>query len=107
VARLRAMAGEAGEHVDNLELALRAFAVPSYQRHNYEPPPWTPRHADTLLVFDTETTLGPEQRLTFGCARLYRPRDTRFGINGPPSTSRFECFEEYRARGYNRTGGRE
>jgi hypothetical protein len=77
-----------------IELALRAFAVPSLKPSDYEPPPWTKRHPDTLLVFDTETTLDPAQRLTFGVARLYRPRDTRFGIDGPVR-SRFECFEEY------------
>jgi len=61
----------------------------------YEPPDWTRRHPDTLLVFDTETTLDPAQRLTFGCARLYRPRDTRFGIDQLGDLSRFEPYEEY------------
>jgi hypothetical protein len=82
------------ESTTAIPLALRAFADPGIGPSAYDPPPWTKRHPEALLVFDTETTLDPAQRLTFGVARLYRPRDARFGIDGPPR-SRFECFEEY------------
>ena len=82
------------DDAEAIELALRAFAVPDMDPSSYQPPAWTRRHPDTLLVFDTETTLDPAQRLTFGVARLYRPRGARVGIDAP-ATSRFECFEEY------------
>jgi hypothetical protein len=62
--------GQTPQPTDNLAISLRAYVTDinakSRGRSNWTPPPaskWT-------LVFDTETTTDPSQRLRFGCYQL-------------------------------------
>ena len=60
---------------DVLTVALRAYAIPSDSGDSSETKPETkrtyPRRPLGMLVLDSETTVDPAQRLTFGSARYY------------------------------------
>ncbi len=64
---------------EELEVAVRAWAIPDYLRHTQPPAgttnqpraPWVdPGPSDWCLIFDTETTRDPAQRLRLGTFQL-------------------------------------
>ncbi|MGB3306362.1 MAG: hypothetical protein WBA63_09285 [Thermomicrobiales bacterium] len=54
---------------DRLPIAVRAYTPPTTPRRASRAHPWT--MPGTVLVFDTETTTDPTQRLLFGVWRVY------------------------------------
>jgi hypothetical protein len=60
-----------GLSTDSLAISLRAFVADIYAKPAGVPSNWKPPPASTwTLVFDTETTTDPSQRLRFGCYQL-------------------------------------
>ena len=76
---------------DALDLALRAWAVPDVTFGGDPDRTTSAAQPDRWLVYDTETRLDPEQALTVGVARLYRPRQP-LATDDPVGR---ECFGEY------------
>jgi hypothetical protein len=56
--------------VDRLPIAVRAYTPPTSERRPSKTRPWN--MPGLVLVFDTETTTDPTQRLLFGVWRVYQ-----------------------------------